>query len=65
MKDKGNIFLGVVATVLIGIAGWALANTIQLKIDMAIVQTQVVNLTELLKTHVEGKPTMAAIIGGE
>ena len=54
-KDKTNIFLPIVAAALLTLASWALINTVQLKVDVAVIREQVANLSSLLRTHINGQ----------
>ena len=59
-----DALLGLAMTAVLGMAGWSLINTIELKINVAVLQAEMKTITYLLKDHVISQP-MASYMGGK
>ena len=61
--SASKILTSVAVSVAIAIAGWSLKNTIDLKVDVAVLKVQIQNITKLLEDHTSAQPMAMAVDG--
>jgi hypothetical protein len=56
MPEKNNdlrtALISIACAAVLGLSGWSLINTIQLKVDVAVMDQRMANMERLLEAHV-------------